>query len=381
MSSTISSFRVSGTRLLMAHFPSAKKPALPSLKPVQKTPLKIPGSTQGRPHVLNKNCQSYPTLRQSDFLQSDFLVSKEQTVRQPVKTRPLTTLRAPQQNEIPNIASISQKLAEYYRKNLSIGISQIQEILGRHGEITGRAKSALSIKSKLLRKSCLDITDAKKVIRDGIGTRLILPTGTPKEVDAVVKSLCTAIENGSLTIKRITNYQGVNSYPYLQKSHIDSLKASIEKRQQLLVQKPAFSNPVEALKIKELEIKTDNSAILSSGYTAAQFNIETKHMGAELQIRGPEVDHLAQLEHLIYDIRNQKMPIRKYRDSEKNNMQRLQSTLNHLPEAEYDAYLKYISACYRNARKRELGLAEAFYPELPATLKAYPHLALSTMQK
>lgn len=145
----------------------------------------------------------------------------------------------------------------------------------------------LSDLEKVLKTTAKDKEEAINWIRDLIGLRLILPDDF--DMKQVEKYLTNAISKGELNITKISNYHSSHIYPYISQ---DTLKMW----QQL---SPG------------IVIASSSNILKKNGYTTTQMNIifkvpdkngKEKTVRAELQIRSDSLNKLGQIEHLIYDI-------------------------------------------------------------------------------
>lgn len=102
---------------------------------------------------------------------------------------------------------------------------------------------------------------------------------------------------------------------------------------------------------------TNKGAQKDSGYTSSQMN--TKHQlsdgsvgNGELQIRGTEVNAFADVEHIPYDIRQNKI---KEDDSKYSSIYKL--IKDEMDDSTYNAYNNYLTAVYESLRLTELGIS------------------------
>lgn len=276
------------------------------------------------------------------------------------------------------IHDVAAEIRRAAGRQYGLALQQMRHLLSEHGQISGRLKSQESLNDKLSRiaqKSPpvhMDAQWAKSEIPDMIGLRLVLNQGTPQAVSQVVRSLSREIEQERLTVLKICNYHGLNSEPYLTNRHIQALAKAQHK------QTPSAPGLPFALKHGDVE------AIKESGYTAAQFHLRFAN-GAlgELQIRGPLVDRIAQLEHSIYDLRKAKTQPFRYRVSASASAKAGQeAAIRALTPEQRQDYLGYVSQQYRNARRAEVNPGQALTePPLPDSLIPYPHLRFKPLQQ
>ena len=140
----------------------------------------------------------------------------------------------------------------------------------------------------ILKHSRKDHLESINYIKDLVGTRLVLPVGDQKELSMVEKYLTKAITNGDLQVTRVSNYHANHILPYI--SH------DVAKH---------WKQIVPGLRVVETkEVRKKN------GYTTTQINVVhkvktkngTKDVLGEFQIRTKELNYIGNVEHLIYDI-------------------------------------------------------------------------------
>lgn len=128
--------------------------------------------------------------------------------------------------------------------------------------------------------------EATNYIRDLVGIRLQLPTGSRAEMTQLEKYMDKAIGKGKLNISRISNYHANHILPYI-------------KKEKTLIWKEMI--PGMEL-VETAEVRKRN------GYTTTQINLLQKIKGrtnpvlVEFQIRTEALNKIGQIEHLIYDI-------------------------------------------------------------------------------
>lgn len=128
--------------------------------------------------------------------------------------------------------------------------------------------------------------EATNYVRDLVGIRLRLPTGSRAEMAILEKYMDKAISKGKLKISRISNYHANHILPYIKKEKTLMWKEMI---------------PGMEL-VETAEVRKRN------GYTTTQMNILQKVKGrvnpilVEFQIRTESLNKIGQIEHLIYDI-------------------------------------------------------------------------------
>lgn len=107
----------------------------------------------------------------------------------------------------------------------------------------------------------------------------------------------------------------------------------------------------------------DSGSQKPSGYTTSQMN--TKHVlennsivEGELQIRGKQVNEFAEVEHIPYDIRKEKI---KETDTEYSQ---IYSLIKDMSDDAYNQYNSYLSQTYETLRLRELGFVVKEDPKI-----------------
>jgi ppGpp synthetase/RelA/SpoT-type nucleotidyltranferase len=255
-------------------------------------------------------------------------------------------------------------------------LQELQEALMAQGSISGRVKSPASIRDKLLRLakkegvSSISKGWAKEKIRDALGFRLILREGSVKEMDRCVQSLAQCVQEQRIQLIEIADYHGPRCASYLSSQNLETL---------LNAQKKANAHLPAPLKQQPLQIIHQTpQALKSSGYTALQLKVCFRDgtLG-ELQIRGPEVDKVAKVEHLLYDIRNGKtLPGKNISSPRALEKRKLETLIQSLTPKQTQDYLDYLAQYYQKARMLEIGENLQFTPVLADSLRAFPLLAL-----
>lgn len=111
----------------------------------------------------------------------------------------------------------------------------------------------------------------------------------------------------------------------------------------------------------------DSGSQKPSGYTTSQMN--TNHVlensstvEGELQIRGQQVNDFAEVEHIPYDIRKEKI---KETDTKYSQ---IYSLIKNMSDKAYEQYNKYLSQTYETYRLRELGFVVSEEPKIESFL-------------
>lgn len=152
--------------------------------------------------------------------------------------------------------------------------------------LSARAKTLSSLRKKFNKKIKTDIIVSKKdidnFIRDTMGARLVLPTGSSDEVEKCVQKLVDATKKGTISIIQINNYHGKGITPYLTDKQIKALVDVTNKKGGFVVEKKG------------------DDIIKKSGYTCAQINFKFDDTICEIQYRGKQIDGIASPEHIFY---------------------------------------------------------------------------------
>ncbi len=211
---------------------------------------------------------------------------------------------------------------------------------------------------------------ARKMIGDAIGGRVILPTGNAKEVDTAVSQLTEGIKKGDIKLSELNNYKGKDGLPYFTDQHV----LQIQEAHAIAQKNGLVDTPLDVIS------GSHPKAVKNSGYTTTQMNATTRNgANIELQIRGPEIQKLGEIEHLVYDLRQGKSIPANLPNEISEKMNTLSHTLKTLPKDAYDDYMGYLTQAYRNARLRETGVTEIPELILPKSLKQYKELELGAL--
>lgn len=255
--------------------------------------------------------------------------------------------------------------------------SILRQELQSEGILSGRTKSAFSIADKLRRAAREE--DIKVItkrwaynrISDGLGFRLTLKQGTPADVDACVKRLAQLLKQGAFQMLELADYHGPDIPSYLSVQHILTLQQANRH-----AQKTAIRNA--PLRI----IHNTPEAVKQSGYTAFHLKVRFPDgTPGELQIRGPQVERIAVLEHLVYDIRRHKtLPGRHSARSSGSSPDQLESVIRSLAHQQREDYLRYLAEHYLRARQLELGHSPVKTPLFPPSLNRHPKLAFKRIR-
>lgn len=253
-----------------------------------------------------------------------------------------------------------QKLADDAKK-------EITEVLGI--EPNCRSKSFESIYDKISKevlkgKEISDISQARIIIRDLIGTRFILDDVSPEAIQKIVDNICKGIESGRIKPYRISNYAN-GSKRYFSEEQIKQIQASAAK--------------------KGIEIsRYEADQVSVSGYVTAQMNLTYSNGAAgEIQIRSNLMHKYAEPEHIVYDMRMGKNIGKNISELEKY-LEPVEDAVFKLKRNGLDKlYDKYILDCYKYIRNYELAEIKPIFelPQMPNKLQNYKILNFDNLKK
>ncbi len=208
----------------------------------------------------------------------------------------------------------------------------------------------------------------------------IINTLKERQSQEVVDQLINSIQNHKITLTELNNY-GDEFTSYFTPKQVQQIMDSFPDSQLTIVNKDFLENYnvtkydennrlIQTFKDGVIErynpntgevIKTINTntqkSVKNSGYPTSQMNIthtfqdNTTGFG-ELQIRGTQVNHLADSEHIIYDIYKGKITgdDLKYSD--------IVSVINKISKGSgFDEYNQFIADTYKHFRLEELGIS------------------------
>ncbi len=204
-------------------------------------------------------------------------------------------------------------------------------------------------------------------IKDLVGTRLILPSGSISEMEQVEKYISKAIRNNKIKITRLSNYHANHILPYINYKTAQKWKdampgmillenRNVRKRNGYTTTQFNIVHPIknkEASKTKDLS----SSKISKKAQTIEKNRLKDKTVLGELQIRTQRLNDIGQIEHLIYDILEDKdisggIPeLQKYYDSIG-----IESAVHEVfNDAEKEnSYIQYEKAMYSWTRQNEI---------------------------
>ena len=298
-------------------------------------------------------------------------------------------------------------------KNIFGGLESVQKVSGRPKSFESTFKKIVN-KFKDGKISSLDVDTAYEAVSDALGTRVQMKSigvdqakevieevfsdtdityeqfiaymsknGTtyPEEVKNIIKgrvdyvvdelkaiqnnevyeALLDAIKNHEITITEFNNY-GDGEISYFTNSQLAAISEAYYKetgkKLKVVTQKQSGQiGLIDEFNSGETQyaIINNDKAVKSSGYGSAQMNVLHElpdgSIGCgELQIRGTELNAVADVEHIPYDIRTGK--ISQY-DPKYSSVYKVVKSLS---DDAYEAYNKYLNAVYEYTRLGELGL-------------------------
>lgn len=249
----------------------------------------------------------------------------------------------------------------------------IQELINIFPEelrskINYRVKCSSSIKDKLINKlidkekpvEINSLDEARKLVGDLIGANLILDDVSESQMNLIVDALAKGVKNDEIKILEIHNYKGKHTKSYFTSDHVDKLN------------EVAKSQNIDLIAYEGFKSWQTPQNVRPSGYTTAQMNIQFKDGSlGEFQIRGKDINNLANIEHIPYDLRQNKdlsggnSLLRKlYKPLEKN--------IRLLSNKGYDQYNDYLNALYSYYRKSETGIKDLKKPQIRDFIKSVP---------
>lgn len=246
--------------------------------------------------------------------------------------------------------------------------SDVEEIFPAtsFGQFSHRVKEVPSIRSKLSRSirdgdhAAIETFEAaKNEVRDGIGAQLILRDPSERGVEKFVRRLVQAVSRGEIVIHDLKNYRGPGGVPYLTNSQIRRIVGAARARGH------------------DVKIVNGTDAERRSGYTALHLNLlHRSGVVSEFQVRGGSTSGVADIEHFVYDIRQEK-PVPSHLNTELSR--KLSARIRGLSPAQMEAYLQYLRETYLAKRHEELGSARRM-PSLPRSIQQFPELQFENLQ-
>ncbi len=183
------------------------------------------------------------------------------------------------------------------------------------------------------------------------------------QTQEVFESLTDGIKKGTVNITELNNYGDEVSSYFTDRQLQEIAKVYNEKTGKKLKILTKIDDSFGQGKTVDADNNlTDNSTVWikkgsekDSGYTSTQMNVKHSFKdgtigNGELQIRGTEVNSFADVEHIPYDIRKDKITEfdTKYSD--------VYSTIKSMSSESYSQYNSYLSDVYKHLRLKEMGI-------------------------
>ena len=206
----------------------------------------------------------------------------------------------------------------------------------------------------------MSFTDAKALVGDGIGMRLVLDHPAAEVMNRVTAELVEMIRQKKVTVIRIENYSGPDAPPYLSEGNIARV-VQVGKTQEV---------PPQLLPAKEAE--------RSSGYTTAHFDLMT-NAGAkvELQVRGVLLEQLDQIQQIYYDWKTHKPVSSRWQNNSKViEMRSIFATMTLPQRRDYESYLEN---GFTFVREFETQGSSFTAPRLPQSIRRYDLLRVEVI--
>lgn len=289
--------------------------------------------------------------------------------------------------------SILAKLSKKYKNNKlkTTDFADSERAIGDAYGSRIQLKSVGSEEAKSIIEKGLDGTDVSYAdfVNYIQGNKGVLTAAQIEELDAVSSSvldslkeaqtgeivdlLVKGIDDGSITITELNNYgDDISSYftkaqnqriadAYAAKNPGKKLDVvtQINKDSENALLEPLFDNETGELtgyvKNTDSAVYKSKGATKDSGYASSQMNVVhefkdgTTGLG-ELQIRGTELNSLADAEHIPYDIRTGKV------DAKTTKYPEIYNTIKTMSKESYEQYNEYLRNCYKSIRLNELGV-------------------------
>ncbi len=151
---------------------------------------------------------------------------------------------------------------------------------------------------------------ARNYVKDLVGTRLVLPTGSEEELRQVEQYISKAIRYNKIKITRICNYHDNHILPYIKYETAKKWKeampgmllvenSKVRKRNGYTTTQLNIIHPVNN---KNISKKEANNKVSKKAQNIEKNKQKNKTILGELQIRTKKLNKIGQIEHLIYDI-------------------------------------------------------------------------------
>ncbi len=236
---------------------------------------------------------------------------------------------------------------------------------------SSRTKSVQSMYDKIhsnMEEKHLSLDEALKKVQDGYGLRTIMEDFDYKKYPEIVEMykkdpekayrmaaekqsehivemlkdvLTRQINSGDFEIMTLSNYKGQDGIPYLSDKQVKELMEYANQRG------------------VKLDVKTDDNGfaenVKDSGYTAFQMNLKYKDgTVVEWQTRGRDVDNFAEVEHIMYDSRQDK-DLTGGRDVLKPLYEPYKKLIKDMKDDMFNEHMEYLTEYYKQLRLKELG--------------------------
>jgi ppGpp synthetase/RelA/SpoT-type nucleotidyltranferase len=204
-----------------------------------------------------------------------------------------------------------------------------------------RSKSIESIQSKIKRKAPktyqeLSLEQSRKLIGDGMASRLILEDTSPKAIERVFTKLKNSIKNETLHVKEIDNYRNQSGFAYFSEKHVSELVD--------------ISNSVG----RPIKVNTGSAATMSDGYSGFHLKVKLESGNlAEIQIRGDLINQFSEVMHIVYDAFKGKPIAKEFLDSPE--VIKIVTKLEAMDEISREVYKQYLRDFYLYIRQVEVG--------------------------
>lgn len=261
------------------------------------------------------------------------------------------------------------------QKNFKEGFEEVRDILPEEFKpsLIGRAKEKVSIYDKLIDECTAknkiekinkrtDLTpeqktakineleakeanfsankpEARKMVTDLIGTRLILDDTSPAQMEKLATAIIDGIKSGKIKITEIRNYRTYKGNSYFTDAQVKNIKSAASDK---------------GINITLLE---GESQVRPSGYCAVQMKVVHKNGSfGELQVRGKVVDAVAKKETVAYGLRTGK-DVSCGKSKLGLIFHPFEKAINKLSSSQYEIYNKYLARTYNQAVRKESNLS------------------------
>lgn len=217
------------------------------------------------------------------------------------------------------------------------------------GESYSRIKDITSSADKLKSKGYLD---------DLLGYTILLDNPNQKPIHEIMKRFISKEKQGELKVKTIKNYFDPKAKPYVSFDYMEKLKEAFPKSRVL---DEDFNN----------------------GYNTVIVKFLVGNIPVELQIRGKQVEKIQKVEHLIYDIKQNKTVL-KYDEATNSALKKVIKAYKSLSPSQVKKYEQYIKNYYIYSRALECDFKLTKKPIFPKNLNkilSMEHLEQFTLIK